>query len=237
MTEQAVVQWVTDYGYFGIFFLLIFGIIGLPVPDEWLLVISGYLAFKNVLGFVPTVAVAVLGSAGGLTMSYVLGRTSSGYMIRRYGHWLSIDDEKIRRTEHWFQNLGRWVLVVGPFVPGVRNLMGYIAGASRLRIHIFMRFAYLGALISSLTFVTFGYFVGQHVPWGYSRIALVAVAVAVVFTASGLPFRIVLRMKKITATVTGNKPSRPIEAETQLACEPKKYPMPTQVRDEMIAPE
>ena len=78
MTEQAVVQWVTDYGYFGIFFLLIFGIIGLPVPDEWLLVISGYLAFKNVLGFVPTVAVAVLGSAGGLTMSYVLGRTSSG---------------------------------------------------------------------------------------------------------------------------------------------------------------
>ena len=111
MTEQAVVQWVTDYGYFGIFFLLIFGIIGLPVPDEWLLVISGYLAFKNVLGFVPTVAVAVLGSAGGLTMSYVLGRTSSGYMVRRYGHWLSIDDEKIRSTEHWFQNLGRWVLV------------------------------------------------------------------------------------------------------------------------------
>ena len=69
MTEQAVVQWVTDYGYFGIFALLILGIIGLPVPDEWLLVISGYLAFKNVLGFVPTVAVAVFGSAGGLTMS------------------------------------------------------------------------------------------------------------------------------------------------------------------------
>src|SRR5438552_10352899 len=83
MTEQAVVRWVTEYGYFGIFFLLIFGIIGVPVPDEWLLVISGYLAFKNVLGFVPTVA--VLGSAGGLTMSYVLGRTSSGYMVRRYG--------------------------------------------------------------------------------------------------------------------------------------------------------
>ena len=67
-------------------------------------------------------------------MSYVLGRTSSGYMVRRHGHWLSIDDEKIRRTEHWFQNLGRWVLVVGPFVPGVRNLMGYIAGASSAKM-------------------------------------------------------------------------------------------------------
>ena len=222
MTEQAVVQWVTDYGYFGIFFLLIFGIIGLPVPDEWLLVISGYLAFKNVLGFAPTVAVAVLGSAGGLTMSYVLGRTSSGYLLRRYGHWLSIDDEKIRRTQVWFQNLGRWVLVIGPFVPGVRNLMGYIAGATKLRIDIFMRFAYLGAFFSSVTFVAFGYFVGRHVPLGYSTIALVPVAAAVVFTASGLPFRIVRRLKKIAATTIASNPTRAIEANTPLACEPKK---------------
>ncbi len=222
MTEQAVVQWVTDYGYFGIFFLLIFGIIGLPVPDEWLLVISGYLAFKNVLGFVPTVAVAALGSAGGLTMSYVLGRTSSGFLIRRYGHWFSIDDEKIRRTQHWFQNLGRWVLVVGPFVPGVRNLMGYIAGATKLRLQIFMRFAYVGALISSVTFVTFGYAVGRHLPWGYSRIALVAVAGAVVFSASGLPLRIALRIKKIAAAAMASNPNRPAETSTQLACEPRK---------------
>src|SRR2546426_8956826 len=99
MTEQLVVQWVTDYGYFGIFFLLIFGIIGLPIPDEWLLVVSGYLAFKNVLGFVPTVTVAALGSAGGLTMSYLLGRTSGGYVVRRYGRWLCIDDQKILRVQ------------------------------------------------------------------------------------------------------------------------------------------
>jgi membrane protein DedA with SNARE-associated domain len=222
MTEQAVARWVTEYGYFGIFFLLIFGIIGLPVPDEWLLVISGYLAFKNVLGFVPTVAVAVLGSAGGLTMSYVLGRTSSGYMIRRYGHWLSIDDEKVRLTQQWFQNLGRWVLVVGPFIPGVRNLMGYIAGASKLRIHVFARFAYLGAFISSVTFVTSGYLVGRHVNWGYSRIALIPVAGAVVFMASGLPLRIALRIKKIAAAAIPSRANLPAEASAQLACEPRK---------------
>jgi len=222
MTEQAVVEWITAYGYFGIFFLLIFGIIGLPVPDEWLLVISGYLAFKNVLVLAPTLAVAALGSAGGLTISYVLGRTSSGFIIRRYGHWFSIDDEKVRRTQHFFQNLGRWVLVVGPFVPGVRNLMGYIAGASKLRLHIFMRFAYAGALISSATFVTFGYAVGRHLPWGYSRVALVAVAAAVVFSASRLPLRIALRIKRMIATAKATKANRPADTSTQLACEPRK---------------
>jgi len=103
MTEHAIVQWITDYGYFGIFFLLIFGIIGLPVPDEWLLVISGYLAFKNILGLFPTLAIAAIGSAGGLTVSYLLGRTSSDFIIRRYGRWLSIDDQKIARVQQWFQ--------------------------------------------------------------------------------------------------------------------------------------
>src|SRR5437667_11912147 len=117
MTEQAVVHWITDYGYLGIFFLLIFGIIGLPIPDEWLLVISGYLAFKNVLGLFPVLAIAAIGSATGLTVSYILGRTSSDFLVSRYGRWLSIDDAKILHVQNWFQNLGRWVLVVGPFIP------------------------------------------------------------------------------------------------------------------------
>jgi membrane protein DedA with SNARE-associated domain len=236
VTEQAILHWITDYGYFGIFFLLIFGIIGLPIPDEWLLVISGYLAFKDVLGLFPTLATAALGSAGGLTVSYVLGRTSSEYVVRKYGRWLSIDNEKILRAQHWFQNLGRWVLIVGPFIPGVRNLIGYLAGASKLRLHVFVRFAYLGALISSTTFVSFGYFAGRHVNWSYSRFPLVAVALAAAFTLTGTPFRIALRIRNKIATAAANKASLFAEASTQVACEPKKYPAPTQVTDDKTAP-
>src|ERR1043165_5291446 len=95
MTEQAVLGWITTYGYFGIFFLLIFGIVGLPIPDEWLLVFSGYLAFKEVLGFVPTLAIAAIGSAGGLTVSYILGRTSSDFVVTRCERWLSMEREKV----------------------------------------------------------------------------------------------------------------------------------------------
>ncbi len=157
MTEQAVIQWISNYRYFGIFFLLIFGIIGLPVPDEWLLVISGYLAFRNILGLFPTLIIATMGSVCGLTVSYAIGRTSGDFVVRKYGRWLSIDNNKVIRAQQWFQNLGHWVLIVGPFIPGVRNLIGYIAGASRLRFDVFVRFAYLGALISSTSFVTFGY--------------------------------------------------------------------------------
>jgi membrane protein DedA with SNARE-associated domain len=201
MTEQAVVQWITTYGYFGMFFLLVLGIVGLPIPDEWLLVISGYLAFRNVLGLFPTLAVAGCGSAAGLTLSYVLGRTSGVFFIRRYGRWLSIDDQKVQRVQHWFQNLGRWVLVVGPFLPGVRNLMGYVAGASNLGIRVFVRFAYAGALLSSATFVMFGYFVGKHTDWSYSSLPLIAIgAGAVGLTFSGALLRAALRKRSKSKT-------------------------------------
>jgi len=220
MTEQAVVQWITGYGYYGIFFLLILGIIGLPVPDEWLLVISGYLAFKNVLGLFPTLAIAAIGSATGLTVSYLVGRFSSDYLVRRYGRWLSIDEAKILCAQQWFQNVGRWVLVIGPFIPGVRNLMGYVAGASRLRMDIFIRFAYLGALISSTTFVMFGYFAGRHLHWNYSLLPLIAMALAAVFTFSGAPFRIASRIKNRLAATTAASAKR--LTETEVVCAPEK---------------
>jgi membrane protein DedA with SNARE-associated domain len=236
MTEQAVLQWITDYGYFGIFFLLIFGIVGLPIPDEWLLVLSGYLAFKEVLNIGPTLAVAMMGSAGGLTVSYALGRSSGDFMVRRYGKWLSIDDQKILKAQKWFQNLGRWVLVVGPFIPGVRNLMGYIAGASRLRLPVFVRFAYLGALISSTTFVSFGYFFGRHVDWSYSRVPLIAIALALVFTVSGTPFRIALGLKNKLAAAAAAKAELLGEARAPFGCAPEEFRAPTQITDDKTAP-
>ena len=58
--REAAFQWITQHGYAGIFSLLIFGIVGLPVPDEWLLTFSGYLVFKHTLVFLPTFLAAFL---------------------------------------------------------------------------------------------------------------------------------------------------------------------------------
>jgi membrane protein DedA with SNARE-associated domain len=190
MTEHAIMQCVTTYGYLGFFVLLVLGIVGLPIPDEWLLVICGYLAFHDVLSFYPTVAIAATGSVAGLTASFMLGRSSGGFFLRRYGRFLSIDDRQVARAQHWFEHWGRWVLIVGPFVPGLRNLMGYVAGASGLRLRAFARFAYLGGLISSTTFVTFGYVVGTHISWNYSYFGLVLLAGPIAITGFGVVSRV-----------------------------------------------
>src|SRR5262245_20314624 len=196
MPEQTVVHWITAWGYPGIFVLLVLGIVGLPIPDEWLLVFAGCLAFKNVLSVFPTLVVGALGSMGGLTASYFLG-TISGAWVRKYGRWLSITDEKLGRVRGCFQTFGRWVLVFGPFIPGVRNLMGFVAGASGLELMVFARFAYVGGVLSSTTFVAFGYFVGRHVDWQNPSSALVVLAFPVAVILSSVIFKTIRKTRLI----------------------------------------
>ncbi len=56
MTSVEILNWVTRYGYLGIFALLMLGIVGVPVPDELLLTCAGFLVFKGYLGPEFTVA-------------------------------------------------------------------------------------------------------------------------------------------------------------------------------------
>src|SRR5438270_7822033 len=96
--EQLVLAWITQYGYLAIFFLLVFGIVGLPVPDETLLTFTGYLVFTGHLLPLPAFLSALCGSACGITISYILGRTFGLQLIHRYGRYLRITEEHVNKA-------------------------------------------------------------------------------------------------------------------------------------------
>ena len=130
--REIALHWIRQYGYAGIFSLLTFGIVGLPVPDEWLLTFSGYLVFKRTLLFLPTFGAAFCGSACGITVSYALGRIFDTYVLVKYGSYIHVTPATLARVHSWFERRGRWTLLIGYFIPGVRHLTGYVAGASEL---------------------------------------------------------------------------------------------------------
>src|SRR5262249_6392179 len=160
--EDVAFQWITRHGYAGIFSLLVFGIVGLPVPDEWLLTFSGYLVFNHTLRFVPTFLAALLGSACGISVSYMLGRVFDTYVLERYGRIFHLTPARLARVHSWFERRGRWTLLVGYFIPGVRHLTGYVAGVSELSYANFALFAYTGAFCWTATFITAGYILGEN---------------------------------------------------------------------------
>jgi len=159
---DAAFQWITHHRYVGIFSLLVFGIVGLPVPDEWLLTFSGYLVFKRTLFFIPAFAAAFLGSASGITVSYALGRIFDTYVLMKYGRYFHLTPDRLERVHSWFETRGRWTLIIGYFIPGVRHLTGYVAGASELSYPSFALFAYSGAFCWALVFITLGYMLGEE---------------------------------------------------------------------------
>src|SRR5215469_12678002 len=93
--RETLLHWVALHGYIGLFSLLVLGIVGLPVPDEWLLTLCGYFVFKGIFQFLPTVTSAFLGSTCGITVSYSLGRTLGPCLLLKYGRIFRITQREI----------------------------------------------------------------------------------------------------------------------------------------------
>ncbi|HWC98361.1 MAG TPA: DedA family protein [Candidatus Sulfopaludibacter sp.] len=160
--EQQVLAWITQYGYAAIFVLLMFGIVGLPVPDETLLTFCGFLVFKGRLALAPAFGTAFAGSACGITLSYVLGRTFGLALIHRYGKYVRIREDHVQKAHAWFARVGHWGLTFGYFVPGLRHFTAYAAGMSEVEPHQFALFAYSGGMLWVSAFLSLGYFLGER---------------------------------------------------------------------------
>ena len=98
-------QWVSSYGYAAIFGFLVLGIVGLPVPDETLLVFSGYLIWRGNLKAIPVLLVAFLGSISGITLSYVIGRTLGLGFIHKWGRYVHVTESRLDVVAGWVTGL------------------------------------------------------------------------------------------------------------------------------------
>ena len=157
-----VLSWISQYGYAGLFMLLVFGIVGLPIPDETLLMFSGYLISQSRLHPVWTFLSAFSGSACGISLSYGIGRFLGHGVIYRYGRFVRLRPEHLERVHQWYHRSGELVLAFGYFIPAVRHFSALVAGMSGLEYKVFALFAYAGAVVWVSTFLTIGYLVGDH---------------------------------------------------------------------------
>lgn len=175
------------YGYLGVCGSLMLGMFGLPVPDETIITFTGFLIHKNYFHPLPAFLAAYLGSIGGITLNYLVGRYIGFPVLHRYGPYLHLSDEKIDRGRRWFERYGKIALFVGYFLPGLRHLTAFSAGASRLRYRQFAPYAYSGGFFWVATFLALGYFLGEEWPQitPQFRSYLWMVVGAVVFMALG----------------------------------------------------
>lgn len=158
LANEMLSAWLLQYGSLALFFLLVVGIIALPVPEETLMVLTGILMGQGKLNIPITVFAAYAGSICGITISYLLGKTLGYYFVHRYGGWVGLNEKKIAKAHNWFERVGKWSLVIGYFIPGVRHFTGFSVGATEMAYGKFALFAYTGAILWVSTFLSLGYF-------------------------------------------------------------------------------
>ena len=179
--EQALIARLIEYGPPVLFLAQVFGIFGLPIPDELLMTVAGALVRRGQMDAVATMAAAVTGCSAGITLSYVLGRTVGASALHRVAH---VPDAAFARAQRWFARFGHWLLTFGYFIPGIRHVTAIAAGSAPISYAAFARAAYPGAILWCCVFIGIGYYSGDR--WeqaaallhGHVRLALTIVAIA-----------------------------------------------------------
>jgi membrane protein DedA with SNARE-associated domain len=143
-------------------FLIACGL-GLPLPEDVALVTGGYLSFVGAANLWLMVLFALGGILGGDLLVYAAGR--------RYGqelaqvHWLHryLTDEKRHRVEGYFARYGQGLVMAARFLPGLRVVTYFSAGASSMGLWKFLLFDAIAACVSAPIWIFTGRRLGHHV--------------------------------------------------------------------------
>ncbi len=127
-------QFLTDYGYFAIFVLMLVEEAGvpLPLPNEVALMYVGYLSSQGQLD--PNLAglSATAGATCGSAILYTLALRGGRRLIHRFGRFIHVTDARIDQAERWVARYGMISIPIARLTPGLRIATTIVAGVLRV---------------------------------------------------------------------------------------------------------
>lgn len=115
--EQHIGELIAHYGYFGIVIALAGGIVGLPIPDEFLLTFVGYNVSKGVMSGTAAFLSGLAGAMLGITLSYILGLKLGLPVLKKYGPKIRIKEHHIEKhifyLKIWAISFNDWLFYTG----------------------------------------------------------------------------------------------------------------------------
>ena len=157
-----VLQTVHNWGYGGIFVMMMLESTVLPVPSELVLIPAGYLAHQGQMNLWLIVLSATLGSLVGASINYAFALWVGRPFLQRWGRYFFVRPELLDKTDHFFQRYGAISTFTGRLIPGIRHLISLPAGLTRMNLSQFGFYTALGAGLWSLVLTLFGYFLGGN---------------------------------------------------------------------------
>ena len=191
-----MIEWMQNVmesmGYVGILLLMILENLFPPIPSELIMPAAGFAAARGDLSFVGVALAGTLGSVIGTLPLYFIGRAFGEERIikwaDRYGAWLTLDGNEIRKADDWFDKHGTKAVLFGRLVPGIRSLLSLPAGMSEMPLPKFLIYSTIGSGIWASLLAFAGYALGEnyeevaHIVDPASKVILVVVSAYLIWT-------------------------------------------------------
>jgi membrane protein DedA with SNARE-associated domain len=179
---------VATYGYWAVAFFVGSESIGVPLPGETVLIVAAiYAGHTHRLSVWALFAVAAAAAIAGDNIGFWIGDKGGYRLLRRYGHYVRLDESKLKVGRYLFDRHGGKVVFFGRFVTILRTYAAFLAGTNRMHWRKFVVFNTVGGLVWAGIWTFAAYIAGNSlrtasgtINWILGGVA-VAVIVATVF--------------------------------------------------------
>jgi membrane protein DedA with SNARE-associated domain len=155
-------EWLNHWGYLGIFVCVFVGNLGVPVPEETVMLVAGFVASNGTLDLKFVYLVCVMSAVTGDCCGFFVGRHGGQRIIARLTARFTTMRQRYERLQTFFHIHGSKAVFMARFIAGVRFMAGPMAGAAGMRFFRFLGWNVLGAIVWCTTVVTIGYLVGDE---------------------------------------------------------------------------
>ena len=159
-----ILSGMPNWGYVIVFVIVVLecqAFLGLFMPGESLVVLTGFLAAQQVLNLQLLIPVIAAAAIIGDTIGYELGRWLGRDWLRRHGPTFWLRPERLDRMDAFFARHGGLSVLFAHFLHVGRALMPFLAGAARFPYLQFLAYNAIGCCLWAATFSLVGYWFGQ----------------------------------------------------------------------------
>lgn len=163
MHYDILLNLIKHYGYFALFFALWLGIVGMPIPDEVIVMTGGLVTTLGLLNPIPAFILTYLGVVSGLSLGYILGNRIGARILNRIVKNKKSTRSYLVKAQSMLNEFGQYALVISYFLPVVRHLMPYLVGVSKMTYPKYALYSYSTGLIWTIIYFLLGRLFGDYI--------------------------------------------------------------------------
>ena len=166
---NIITSLLNNLNYPTIFFLMMLESTVVPVPSELVVSPAAYHAAGGNMNMWLVILFATLGADLGATINYVVAYYVGRPVIYRFansrlGHLCLLNQEKVEKSEKYFDDHGIVATLTGRLIPGIRHLISIPAGLAKMNYWKFLLYTTIGAGVWHAILASLGWYLHAIVP-------------------------------------------------------------------------